>query len=594
MLWNAFFRRASYTAFLISALVYTQQLGAAVPEPTPAQTISQEVLCPQGTFMVARLKGFDVLSTAVERSKSWLHDHPSIESLLDEDTWKKIEKFDLQRAAAEGLDLGEDKFKDYFSGSISICFSNDFKDTQKTKTLPAVVMMTSKTEEKAGEFIQMVRENTDVVNVSRETEGVDHFRVKASDKTDKVSPLKKDAISQPKQSKTPELVDVYVTLYQNKILMGNTLDYTLLARKALENQTSRQPVFFEQAANADLALWVDPRPIFALAQSQLEAKAKAAEEKGESSKIDPKIIDKLGLDEIQGAGVAVDFSQSSLRIEVDTVPEPSGVAKLFTCSPQGIVASPLIPADAEEFTISRFDAVCLWEQLKKLAKIIVPATDTMYQGWKKQIQETYGVDFDKQLFGSLGDRAILYTTASGEKSDSLALYVAVNDPISLTGALDAISGFFTQGKALFEKSQIAGTPVWRLKNEFQSANTQSVAYAITHDWLIVSVGDPTQMQDLIEGADNHQIDNKTFKNDIVNEIMKDPTLVSFSHRPLKEILTDIAMIIKETHRKTVSPKSEEPDEDIPEFDDVKESMLIYTRYSSGVVETNLRIIPNEK
>jgi hypothetical protein len=214
----------------------------------------------------------------------------------------------------------------------------------------------------------------------------------------------------------------------------------------------------------------------------------------------------------------------------------------------------------------------------------------MYQGWKKQIQETYGVDIDRQLFGALGDRAVLYTLSSGDKADGLAIYVAVNDPTSLTGALDALSGFFSQGKTLFEKSQIKGTPVWRLKNEFQSPNAQSVAYAITHEWLIVSIGDPTQMQDLIEGADNHQIENSALKNETVNETLKDPTLVGFSHRPLREVLTDIAMIAKESRHKSASLHEVEEEEEIPEFDDVKESLLWYSRYTPGVIETNLRII----
>ncbi len=597
---------------------------------------------PAGTFIVMRLKSFASLEKAVESLKAWIHEHPSVESLVDEEDWKKIESLDLRAAAANALELSREKFDDYFDGAITLCASSDFSKLQTNKTVPVVMEMTTRSAQKAAEFAEMLGSDEDVLEKSAESDGVEHLKIKM--KEAKPSGLGKesafgglrpsmrslshnpkiffDSLTQglrpvsgsvqakgsqgtaPKNIPPLQPMDIYLTTAGSTVIVGSSWEYTAAAKKAAASPTMPMPAFLARTQTADLSVWMDPRPIFAMIKDRMEAKAREAAEKGEPVKADGAIIDNLGLSEMESLGMSVDFSEPSARMELGYAQSPSGIMKIFACVPTGLEASALIPDDADAFTLSRIDAGCLWAQLKTAAKIVVPPTEVMYEGWKKQVKDKYGVEIDQQLFGAIGDRYVMFTRGVGDEEKEIALYVAVNDAPALQASIDAVLGFFTEGKPMFDREKIGGVPVWRLKSEFQGKNAPPVAYAITPQWLIVSIGDPTQIQDLIEAADNnHETANKVFGRDEVREILANPSASGISYRPLKDIMNDVAAAAIEVQKRQMKKDSGGDDEDddaaademeAPSFDDVNESVISFSESRPGLVGVTIKIVPGEK
>lgn len=542
-------------------------------------------LCPAGTFTVIRLRDFASLERAIEDLKKWTHEHPSVESIFDEDEWKKIQEFNLREKLAETLELTQKDFDEYFQGAITICISGDFELAKQKKTLPVAMATTAGSPEKALEFTALLKSEEDVLETSQEAEGVDRVRIRGEEVADPSTKVKKAV----------EPMDVYLATVGPLVIVGNNLDYTLAARAAALSSTTLQNAFWSRSASADLAAWVDPRPFFRLLKDQLEAKSKAQEDAATpSAKVSSQIVDDLGLNEIEGIGIRINFSPVVMQMQIDTVDNPTGVAKLFSCLPSGITATSLIPVDADEFSISRLDIPCLWGELRRLAKIAMPASETMYEGWKKQIQTDYGIDFDRQFIGSFGDRVIAFS--SPDESENMAYYIAINDAVSFQGGLDSVIGFFTQGKSPFEKEKIGATTVWRLKSESQAPDAPAVAYAITPQWLIVSVGDPTQMQDLIEAA-SLRIDrplNKILESPQAKEVLSNPNLISFSSQSLKVVLSEASIAARQAKLRHQGDKANDDEIQPPSFDDVKSTVMVYTEVKPGSVISTLKIIPNEE
>lgn len=566
------------------ALLPAQDVDAAA-EPAP------EVLAgpsyPAGTLAVARLKSFDTLGKAFDSLKTWVSEHPSVESLFD-DEWQGIERLDLRATAAQYLDLTQEEFNNFFEGAMTLMIGDDLAWAQQSKMLPVGIELTASSADRAREFVQMLKDEDGVLETQEEAEGVERIRID-------VSSQEEERLSDATTAQKNEM-DLYVAQAGEKIILGNSLEYTTACLKALESQMGQQNRFWGRVEQADAALWVDPRAVLGMLRAQLEAK----KQRGERG-LEPKVLDDLGLNELEGVGLWASFVPLQVQVELTYSPSATGVARILTCTPTGLEASPLVPADAQEFSMGRVDVACLWTELRRAAKVIVPATDVIYQGWQKQLKESQGVNIDKQLFGSFGNKYVFFSRGTPDKPEGSALYFAVNDAVALQGGLEAFFGFFAQGKEFFEREKIAGVPVWRLKSEFQSANAPAVAYAIAPQWLIVSVGDPTQMQELIEDANAQQVGNSVFANDEIKQILATPAVSTFSHRPLRVALENFAAALIEVQERQQAAQEGENnlkkppvEREIPSFDDVKESLIMWNESRPGSVMTTIKIISNDE
>lgn len=568
---------------LLAPGLYAQETSA---EETPVLAAPSY---PADTLAVVRLKSFEALGKAFDTLKEWVGDHPSVEALFD-DEWQGIEKLDLRKAAAQVLDLTQDEFDSYFEGTITLAIGSDMAWAQESKMLPVAVELTASSADRAKEFVEMLKDEDEVVETAVEAEGVERVRIEVT--TDEEAISADDDAVQAADAQTKE-VDVFVATEGQKVVFGNSLAYVTAALRNLRNPVPVANQFWARVGDSDAALWIEAPAVWNMVRAQMEAK-KAAGGRG----MDPKIIEELGLNEMEGLGMWMSFMPLKVQIELSYSPSATGLMRIFTCTPTGVEASALVPADAQEFSLGRADVMCLWTQLRRMAKIAVPATDVIYQGWAKQLEESQGVNIEKQLFGSFGNKYVLFTRGQPGKSEGSAIYMAVNDAVALQGGLDAFFGFFAQGKDFFDKEKIGGVPVWRLKSEFQSSSAPPIAYAITPQWLIVSMGDPTQMQELIEDATHATVSNPIFANDEVIEVLANPSVTTFSHRPLRGALANLAATLQEIEArqqaKEEGTQKPSPKREVPSFDDVKESVIIWNESRPGSVTATIKVISNNE
>ncbi len=568
---------------MFSPAIYAQEAAPAAEEKVPAYSPSY----PADTLAVVRLKSFETLGNAFDELKKWVGEHPSVESLFD-DEWQGVKKFDLRSAAAQYLDLTQDEFDSYFEGAITLIVGNNYQWAQETKMLPVAMELTASSSDRAKEFIDMLKEEDGVLETSMEPEGVERIKID-------ITPVDEEGVSDAVEAPAAQKneMDIFVAQEGSQIVLGNSLEYTIAAVKSLRTPMPSDNAFWTRVEGSDAAMWVDAQAVVAMVKAQMEAK-KAAGGRG----MDAKIIDELGLGELEGLGVWATFVPLKLQLELSYSPSATGIARIFNCTPTGLEPTPLIPADVDEFSIGRADIACLWTELRRMAKIVVPATDVIYQGWSQQLEASQGVNIDKQLFGALGNKYVFFTRGTKDRPEGSALYLAVNDAVALQGGLDAFFGFFAQGKEFFDREKIAGIPVWRLKSEFQSANAPPIAYAITPQWVIVSVGDPTQMQELIENAAKTQVESPIFARDAVKEVLANPSVTTFSHRPLKIALANVAAAVMQINERQEqekgAPAKPSAQKDFPSFHDVTESVIMWNENRPGSVMATIKIISNNE
>ncbi len=569
--------------FVSLAPAAPQPLSALPPAKAQAdETPLAELRYPEETFIVARMKNFDAIELALNSLRSWVEKHPSVESLFDGE-WRRIKDFDLRKEMARYLDLSERDFDDFLGGSLTLCIGGDFEWAKTSKMLPAAMIITSRSPEKAQEFLETLKNDEEVEKCEEVSSGVWKLTVTPPEPETDEAPktFGKDSAS---ENEGP--IDVFVTSSGARVIVGNNLDYSIAARDS--GRCDVPADFLSQAETADVAFWLNPQYLISLAREKLTAAANT----GKPARLDPAVLEQLGLSELEGLGLTARLVPFRAELSLFYAENPTGIAKILACTPTGLQASALIPEDAAEFSMGRSDLSCTWTELRRLLKIVAPATDAIYQGWQKQVQENYGVSFESQVFGSLGTSYAMFKrqSASGAAPSS-ALYLALEDPIAFQGGIDALIKFFTEDKSLFDKEKIANVTVYRLKSEFQSPNAPALAYAIAPHYLIVSLGDPAQMQELIENTQRHEVVHSAFASPEAQAALAHPYLSGLVHRPLRGLLEDLAagfIEVRQHQQAAAGAPTVEPD--VPSFDDVEETLLAATESMQGRLSVTLSII----
>lgn len=554
-------------------------LVAVAPATSPQQ--STVLAYPEGTFMVARLSSLASLWQANDKLTQWLSGHPSVQSFWA-DQFPGLGTIDLKQMFSQSMDMTPEEMDLYFHGPLMVYVSNDFSQIETSQSLPVAFVFQINPATAATDVMEKMKTEEGVTEVIAEVEGIQHLRIESTPVADESA----DPLPEPAQ---PQYLDLYVGYEGDKFVAGSSLDYTLATLRSIRTPAPSSNVFWAKAGNADLAIWLDPRVFFAKVKEIMEKKAK--ESPGSAN---PEILNQLGFNELEGLGITCSFAPLKIEMELAYTSNPQGIARLFSCTPTGLEASSLIPSDVDEFSLGRTDMACAWAELRRLAKVVMPASEPMYQGWRDQLKEKYGVDFDKQFFGALDTRYVTYvpSDAGDYASSATCFYLALNDSASLQASIQALTSFFSAGKELFDREDIANVPVWRVKSSLQPSGTPPVAYAITPKWFILSIGAPTQIQDLIERAEQSQIDNSILQRPGIRQMLSEPSLTSFGYRPLGKVMQSLAQVAQEVQRRQATTEGAPAEQtEIPSFEDITEGLVGTTTSRDGSLTWNLQVVP---
>jgi hypothetical protein len=451
----------------------------------------EDLFYPEGeTLMVARVRSLKRLADGFNHFKAWFEAQSSLV-----DFWapasKPVLDFDPEAFLAKFFETSSGNLDAFFPGSVTLIVDEDANSilAGKIPGLTAVVELSS--EELAQKLFDLVKGSECVEKASLEEDEVSCTRLL----------LKSEGAS----SAGAKEKYFFAMVEGRRFWLATSTDSLAMCLKA--QKSGFMPDFFRKANSSDLCVWIDPKPVEALAKNYLE---KRQAETGDSENhtkpfLPADILDKLGLDGALGIGASADLDTLEFRLEVATAPDAGGIFKVFKCAPSGLEPSPLVPDTADEFAIGRFDIECLWQTVKELLTSIFPATSTIYNGWEKQILDSYGVAVDHQLFGAMGTHYISYGIADEQGGHTRVMLMELKDCVAFKQALEAVIEFFSQGKTYFDKQTVSGTTIYRLKGEFQANSASSIAYAISPKWLIICAGGPSEIANVVESLSTERL-----------------------------------------------------------------------------------------
>jgi hypothetical protein len=161
------------------------------------------------------------------------------------------------------------------------------------------------------------------------------------------------------------------------------------------------------------------------------------------------ILDELGLKQLKSATIYSGFEDEAERglFELELADGPrKGLLNLTSAKPFTLKDVPPLPRDVLNWSMSNFDAKLIYDEGRKVTesilKIVAPDQLPRVEEIVKKLDTDLGVDFRKDLLGSLGDRIATYISPSeGFLTLGTTVMIQVKDATKLEESLkQAIKG----------------------------------------------------------------------------------------------------------------------------------------------------------
>jgi len=168
---------------------------------------------------------------------------------------------------------------------------------------------------------------------------------------------------------------------------------------------SSSPAFREaenRLPRADLSLFVDLGAFSDLLETSVESRLE--EEGTNAAGVSPgNAVEALSLDALQAFYVAVDLGEAETRVESGVLYEkPVGLLGLAAYLPGPCTKPAFLPADVLSAGVARFDFKAAWDRLLEIVETVQPGFGEQLGGQLAAYGEALGVDFERDLLGSLG------------------------------------------------------------------------------------------------------------------------------------------------------------------------------------------------
>jgi HEAT repeat protein len=153
-------------------------------------------------------------------------------------------------------------------------------------------------------------------------------------------------------------------------------------------------------------------------------------------------LDVLQLHRVRGVGLCLDLDggvlRQRLRVQVP-VPRPPLLATLFEPkSPVGQELLSRVPADAASCTVLRLATGELGRQIVHWCEQTDLGAQATLQAWQRTLRDAAGIDFNRDLFGPLGDEVLLVQWPAGaDGTPDFAVLLSLHDGAHLRHALTA-------------------------------------------------------------------------------------------------------------------------------------------------------------
>lgn len=208
----------------------------------------------------------------------------------------------------------------------------------------------------------------------------------------------------------------------------------------------------------------------------------------------------LGLDALRSFDSALTLRPRETVIEGDlTWTEQRGLLRVLAIGEPPVTLPDFIPDTWVSVSVDNFSLNEAWQALMTTLADVSPMFDGMVRQQIKQMNTQLGVDLERDLFGSLGDRRITaYAPVSGTPTADQPMdqffALSLSNPDAFRSTLDTLIGR-TPLAQMMQQREYLGESI----RTMDLPNGKSVAMSVTRGYLFVSVGGSGMVESAIQG-----------------------------------------------------------------------------------------------
>jgi len=212
----------------------------------------------------------------------------------------------------------------------------------------------------------------------------------------------------------------------------------------------------------------------------------------------------MGLDGLNHLGVQLNAKSKELEIASTLgLEHRKGILSFLAPVKGNLENHAFVSKDVFTVSNARNDMGQLWPNLENTLKSISPALHLLVTSQIQAFEDKSEVAIRSDLFGSLGDEVVSLSYLNNDNdevknaaSPSSSIYaIKLRDPKLFGRTMRAMIDSVSQGNELFEETEYKGVTIRSMRG--LEAAGLSIAYAITDDWLLVSMGKKQYLNQVI-------------------------------------------------------------------------------------------------
>lgn len=264
--------------------------------------------------------------------------------------------------------------------------------------------------------------------------------------------------------------------------------------------------------NADSWFFMDMAPLAPVIREVAETAAAIAQEAGSPFPIDPTaVVQALGVDAMQAVFATFSFEETATVMDFGlTFTENRGLIKLLAYGPGDAPRPAFIRADTDAFTTATYGFGDAWSALVEIVNGINPALTAMAAMQLQSMAQNADVELDlkRDLLDNLTGEVVTIQNFAGISGATIADLELEQDQVIVLGiaergaletAIANLTSIAGQGPELFNTRSFEDHTIFSLdlgQSEDPSSGSK-IAYAITDEHFLISIGSPTTLEDTL-------------------------------------------------------------------------------------------------
>jgi hypothetical protein len=200
------------------------------------------------------------------------------------------------------------------------------------------------------------------------------------------------------------------------------------------------------------------------------------------------ILDAWGLRGFKSAVLHMGFDGEFTRTvaELEMQSPRKGILRAFGGKPFSLADLPPVPPDAQQFVMLNLNLPDVLDAAGE-ALASLPGGAAAFQEYLKAVNEALDVNVRTDLLGSLGQRAVVYSSPADGVLFSQVALIEVKEPRKLTAGLDrALKSLQIGGSIRVKKRSFRGTDIRQIYLKGATGFPYVPAVAVYKKWLVVA------------------------------------------------------------------------------------------------------------